>query len=65
MENLKEHYLNLADSYAMEALSFAKMANKHWNTPDKGDLVLKCAKLAEMNCRLAELYYSRARDFKE
>ena len=62
---MNTHYLKKAEDYRQEANSFAEVANKHWNTPDKGDIVLKCAKLAEMNCRLAELYYNRARDFKE
>jgi len=58
---MNTHYLDKAEDYHREAIGFAKVANKHWNTPDKGDLVIKCAKLAEMNCRLAELYYNRAR----
>ena len=62
---MNTHYLKKAGGYRQEAIGFAEVANKYWNTPDKGDLVLKCAKLAEMNCRLAELYYNRARDFKE
>ena len=62
---MNTHYFKKAEGYRQEANSFAEVANKYWNTPDKGDLVLKCAKLAEMNCRLAELYYNRARDFKE
>ena len=64
MNKLKSYYLDKAEDYRREAIGFAQVANKHWNTPDKGDIVLKCAKLAEMNCRLAELYYNRARDFK-